>query len=105
RSVAEVQAGMGQLLAKIDRPLMQDISVDWPVAAEGYPQALPDLYAGEPLQLVAKVDGLVGAMKVQGLTRHSQWRDSVPLALGKQNRQAGIGRLWAAAKLRELQSA
>jgi Ca-activated chloride channel family protein len=105
RSVAEVEVGMGQLLAKIDRPLMQDITVDWPVAAEGYPEALPDLYAGEPLQLVAKVDALAGAMQVSGLTRHAKWQDSLPLALGKQNRQAGIGRLWAAAKLRELQAA
>lgn len=103
RSVGEVEVGMGQLLAKIDRPLMQDITVTWPVAAEGYPQALPDLYAGEPLQLVAKLDGLVGSMKVQGLTRHTRWQESLPLALGKQAVQQGVGRLWAAAKLRELQ--
>ncbi len=104
RSVAEVESGMSQLLARIDRPLMQDVTVDWPVAAEGYPQALPDLYAGEPLQLVAKLDGLVGTMKVHGLTRHSRWQDSLPLTPGKLNAQHGVGRLWAAAKLRELQN-
>ncbi|MCK7593923.1 marine proteobacterial sortase target protein [Pseudomarimonas salicorniae] len=105
RSVSEVEAGMGLLLAKIDRPLMQDISVDWPVAAEGYPHALPDLYSGEPLQLVARIDGLAGALKLQGQTRHAQWKETLPLALGKQSRQAGIARLWASAKLRDLQNA
>lgn len=103
RSVAEVESGMGQLLARIDRPLMQDITVSWPVAAEGYPEALPDLYAGEPLQLVARLDGLVGTMAVQGLTRHARWQDTLPLALGKHSVQHGVGRLWAAAKLRALQ--
>lgn len=105
RSVAEVEAGMGALLARIDRPVMQEIRVDWSVAAEAYPQALPDLYSGEPLQLVAKLDGLAGSMKVSGLTRHSTWQDGLPLALGKHNRQPGLHRLWAAAKLRELQAA
>lgn len=103
RDIGEVGSGMGALMARIDRPLLRDVAVEWPVAAEAYPARLPDLYAGEPLLLLARVDGLQGQLKVRGEGRHQTWSDGVNLALGKHSPGRGIGRLWGRARLQNLQ--
>jgi Ca-activated chloride channel homolog len=103
RDIAGVSRDMGALMARIDRPLLRDVAVDWPVAAEAYPARVPDLYAGEPLLLLARVDGLQGQLKVRGQGRHQAWTDGVNLALGKHSPGRGIGRLWGRARLQDLQ--
>lgn len=104
RDISVVQPRMEALLNRLDRPLLSGIDVQWPGVAEAYPTRVPDLYAGEPLQLVARLADLDGLLKVGGMGRHAAWRDSLPLALGKQGNSRGIGRLWARAKLDALES-
>lgn len=40
---------------RIQIPALTDICVDWGEAAEYYPEIIPDLYAGEPLWLIARL--------------------------------------------------
>ncbi len=100
RNISEVEEGIDQLLSKLDHPAMRDISVLWPNLAEVYPKRLPDLYHGEPLQLVARVANLDGKVKVSGVS-DQMWNASIDL---KQSGTAqGIHRLWAHSRIDDLE--
>lgn len=105
RSLDEVESGVRGLLERIDRPLLQDLEVIWPVAAEAYPERLPDLYAGEPLQLLARLDRGTGVVQLRGTTAGGAWQERIALEPGGHRRLTGVGRAWAAARLRALQDA
>lgn len=51
----EVEQRMSALWERIRVPALTDICVDWGEAAEFYPEIIPDLYAGEPLWLIARL--------------------------------------------------
>jgi Ca-activated chloride channel family protein len=94
RNVEEVTEAMDRLLAKLDRPAMRDIELDWPGVAQMYPARVPDLYEGEVLQVVARVDKLQDAVTVRGL-RPQPWSRRIPLVGANVTHSPGIGRLWA----------
>lgn len=97
---AEVQKRMKDLFQRLSRPVLKDLCVNWPVAAESFPQPLPDLYAGEPLVVYAKLSTLDGRVAVCGKKDGFNWQDSAKLA--NSQRQAGIGKLWARKKIESL---
>ena len=98
RNVEEVTEAMDRLLAKLDRPAMRDIQLDWPGVAEMYPARMPDLYEGEALQVVARLDKLQDAVTVRGL-RPQPWVRRIPLGGDNATPSPGIGRLWARARI------
>ncbi|GAB2489805.1 marine proteobacterial sortase target protein [Arenimonas alkanexedens] len=102
RDVQEVAEVMDALLAKLDRPAMRDITLTWPGTAEMHPARIPDLYEGEALQVVARVDRLQGAATVSGL-RPQPWSRQLPLSSGSAASSPGIGRLWARARIDTLE--
>ncbi len=102
RNVEEVTEVMDRLLAKLDRPAMRDIELDWPGVADMYPARVPDLYEGEALQVVARLDQLQGAVTVRGL-RPQPWVRRIPLVGSTATLSPGIGRLWARARIDSLQ--
>ena len=102
RDVNEVAEKMDALLAKLDRPAMRDVVVDWPGVAEAYPARIPDLYQGEALQVVARLDALQGVATVRGLTPQP-WVRRVAIAGHKATPAPGIGRLWARARIDALE--
>lgn len=102
RNVEEVTEVMDRLLAKLDRPAMRDIQLDWPGVAEMYPARVPDLYEGEALQVVARLDQLQDAVTVRGL-RPQPWVRRVPLNGMNVTPSPGIGRLWARARIDALE--
>lgn len=102
RDVNEVAEKMDALLAKLDRPAMRDVAVDWPGVAEAYPARIPDLYQGEALQVVARLGSLDGVATVRGLTPQP-WVRRVQLGGGKATPAPGIGRLWARARIDSLE--
>ena len=53
--LAEVEERISGLWARIENPAIQNICVDWGMDAEFYPEVVPDLYAGEPLWLFARL--------------------------------------------------
>lgn len=101
RDTGDVARAMARLFDRLDRPAMRDIELHWPGLAEAFPHPLPDLYAGEPLRLAARVEALEGVLVVRGHTPHGIWQDALPLAAARPAR--GPGRLWATARVRALE--
>jgi len=102
--LSRVEEQMNALLRKLERPAMTDIRLAWPAAhaTETFPLPVPDLYAGEPLMVVARLpDDAVGeTVDVAGRVGSKGWRTSVTLKGGRQ--RPGIARLWAREKIRAL---
>lgn len=104
RDPSGVQEGMQQLFARLDRPALTGLKAEWAVPAESYPQRLPDLYADEPLQLVARLPELRGEVKLGGIGGSKPWQEFLPLKLaGSESR--GVAKLWARARLEALDDA
>ncbi|WP_082859456.1 marine proteobacterial sortase target protein [Microbulbifer sp. Q7] len=112
--LAQVQSKMGALFEKLESPLVTDLQVQWPagVKVAVYPQRLPDLYRGEPVRLVARVEGNAlgndasGEVVVSG--RLAGKRFSRTLSLSQLTVEAsgkGIGSLWAREKIAALRDA
>jgi Ca-activated chloride channel family protein len=101
RRLDEVGERMRELFARLDRPALRDLVLRWPGTAESYPQRLPDLYAGEPLLVVARVDEPRGELKLAGASTDAPW--NAALSLDRASTSAGIARLWAQRKSDDLQ--
>ncbi|WP_101756899.1 marine proteobacterial sortase target protein [Oceanicoccus sp. KOV_DT_Chl] len=101
-NVNEVQVSMTQLLNKLNAPVMSDIQVSWPKdsGADQYPQKIPDLYAGEPLQLSAALQQLPREITVSGKQAGKHWEKTLTLAA--QANHQGISTLWAREKIQHL---
>ena len=102
RDVEDVAVQMDALLARLDRPAMRDLAVDWPGVAEAYPSRMPDLYQGEALQVVARLDALRGVATVRGLSPQP-WVRRILIDGEKATPAPGIGRLWARARIDSLE--
>lgn len=99
-SVGEVQTRMSELFARLESPVLRDLCVRWPQQAEMYPAKLPDLYAGEPVMLVARLSKLTGAVEICGETAGQPWRRR--LRLEGQHADAGVATVWARQKIESL---
>jgi len=101
--VREVEEKVGQLFARLESPLLTSLDVRWPagVAVEAWPSRPPDLYAGEPLVLSARLRGAcAGPVVVSGRRGGEEWRASLPLDGGRKGE--GLGVLWARRKVEAL---
>ena len=101
--VREVAAKMSALFTKLESPVLTDISVAWPGSAEVWPREPGDLYAGEPIVVVARTDAQDGTVTITGRRAGAPWSAHVPLS-GSAN-EPGIGVLWARAKIEALTDA
>jgi len=103
--LAEVQAKMSALFAKLESPVLKDVAIAWPDGAkvETYPARIPDLYAGEPIVVAAKLSTRNGTASVSGLRGTQPWSAALTLVNG--NEENGVGALWARAKIGELMDA
>jgi Ca-activated chloride channel family protein len=103
---AEVGERMDELFARLESPAMTDLVLLWPdgVTAEAWPKRLPDLYYGEPVHFVARLDRDAlpddAEVVISGLWQGREWRQAIPLAGG--GAAPGIGKLWARAKIGSL---
>jgi Ca-activated chloride channel family protein len=100
--IGEVATKMQALNAKLGRVALRDVVLDWPAAAEIYPPALPDVYAGEPLVVVASYpasDGASFAATAFANAGGARWREHVR---GGSSALPGIAALWARRKIEYL---
>ncbi|MGZ4810126.1 MAG: marine proteobacterial sortase target protein, partial [Thermoanaerobaculia bacterium] len=99
--VNEVQAKMSSLFEKLESPVLTNVEVrfDDP-AAEVWPQRVPDLYAGEPIVVAARLSKPNGRIILSGLIGKEEWHDVHTLSTTGE--QSGIGRLWARRKIESL---
>ena len=102
----EVNEKMGRLFHKLEAPQVTDIDVDWPGAGgvEPYPAKVPDLYAGEPVFVRARLSQPArpgDVVRVRGDSAAGTWSSELRIAAGEN--APGIGALWARARIEALQ--
>jgi Ca-activated chloride channel homolog len=103
-SVAEVEDKMAGLFAKLERPVLADLDVAWDdPSAQSYPELPPDLYAGEPLLLVARLERPDAAVAVSGRRADAPFEQT--LAPTPPRPASGLDRLWARRKIDALEAA
>jgi Ca-activated chloride channel family protein len=100
--IDEVRSRMDELFAKLEAPVLKNLRLAWPegVRVESWPARLPDLYAGEPVVLVARLDRLHGEVRILGERAGSAWEARVPLQ--RDAGAAGVDSLWAREKVSAL---
>jgi len=101
--VREVAEKMGALFTKLESPVLTDIAISWPGKSEVWPREPGDLYAGEPIVVVAQTDALDGGVTITGRRGGVPWSATVPLSASAA--EPGIGVLWARAKIEALTDA
>ncbi len=97
----EVSHAMRGLLARLGHPALRNLRVDWPHGARAYPRKLPDLYLGEPLLVTAKLDAPGGRVQLHGQLADRDWNE--PVSLDQARPARGLDRLWAQARIDDLQ--
>jgi Ca-activated chloride channel family protein len=98
----EVQERMARLFAKIEAPVLKDVSIRWPdgTPVETFPARVPDLYLGEPIVVAAAHPAPGGTIVVSGTRGNEPW--SVALTPSPSGEPNGVGALWARAKIASL---
>jgi Ca-activated chloride channel family protein len=103
-NVAEVREKMAALVAKLDAPVLKGVEVEWPDhEVEAWPARIPDLYAGEPVIVAARLRRATGAVRVRAEQNGIAWTSEVALVAASE--QAGIGKRWARDKIEALADA
>jgi len=101
----EVAEQMSALWGRIQLPALTDICVEWGDAAEYYPEIVPDLYAGEPLWLLARLPseptmiGLCGQLNGLDWNLNINGWDAASSGPGEDN----LAKLWARKKIEALE--
>lgn len=96
-SPAEVRERMEELAARIETPVLGDLEVHWNDEVETWPARIPDLYAGEPLLVAARLRRFVGDVVLVGRRDGRPFQVRLPLTPGGTER--GIHKLWARRKI------
>ena len=102
-SVGEVADRMRDLLVKLESPVVTDLSATFSEAAEVTPAQLPDLYRGEPVTIAARMGHAKGTLTLTGRIGDTPWR--TVLDLDRAEEGAGIGKVWARARIGEAETA
>lgn len=92
---------MSELVTRLESPAIQHIELDWPNGADMYPEQIPDLYVGEPLMAVARVDRPGGMLVAGGWQGDQVWHQDLSLDLF--DHAPGVARLWARKRIEALQ--
>ncbi len=104
-NLEEVEQHMTALWGRIQTPAVTDICVDWGEPAEYYPEIIPDLYAGEPLWLFARLSseptmiGLCGALNGRDWSLNVNAWDAAAGSPGSDN----LAVVWARKKVEALE--
>lgn len=97
----EVEERMSSLWQRIENPAVQEIDVDWGMNAEYFPEIIPDLYAGEPLWLFARLPFEPQEVRLSGHLNGFHWEQvRQPLPGGGSDI---LATLWARSKIEAMQ--
>jgi Ca-activated chloride channel homolog len=92
----QVGARMQELFAKLERPALIDLKVQWPQGMTVDPAApLPmDLYSGDPVVVLARTPRMVtGEVVLSGRVHGTEWSQRLPLT--NVGEASGLSKLWA----------
>jgi Ca-activated chloride channel family protein len=101
----EIDEKMQRLIRKLEKPQITDIDVQWPdgLNAFSYPLTVPDLYAGEPIVVKARLENQPRPgdfVKISGNSAGGSWGGEISLA--DNGNSAGVAALWARARIEKL---
>ena len=100
----QVEARMRSLFDKLEKPAVTNVSVKFSESGVDItPRVLPDLYAGETLQIAAKVASFTGAVEISGVIGDQPWVAKLPLSAAAEGK--GLSKLWARAKIADAEVA
>jgi Ca-activated chloride channel family protein len=101
-AVDQVSERMAELFAKLEHPVMTELAARWPggVSGESWPNPLPDLYAGEPVVLIAKIPSVQGNLVLSGNFEGAPWQATLDLTQARDAKD--IEKLWARNKIAAL---
>jgi Ca-activated chloride channel family protein len=103
--VDQVGEKMAELFDRLSAPAVVNLRIDWPVAAEAWPERLPDLYVGEPLMVAARFGPHppAGEVSVSGEIDGRPWsrrlRPATQGHSGSSVGHPGVASLWARRKI------
>jgi Ca-activated chloride channel family protein len=98
---SHVSSELDALWAKLDAPVMRDVALGWTGGSpDVWPRRAPDLYAGEPLVVLAKLAPDTREASLSGALVGQPFATSV--ALDRATRGRGIHRLWAQRQIEAL---
>jgi len=103
--INEIEIQMTKMLAKIESPVLTDLSVSFEgVEVEDvFPQRVPDLFSGQPVQVYGRITkGRHGVAHLTGRAGDEVIDQTVPFDSGTATFHAGITTLWARQKVEEL---
>ncbi len=97
----DVGQTMADLWTYIRLPAIRDLCIDWGGQAEYYPEVLPDLYAGQPLWVVARLQHKPDLVSLCGTLNDQAWTfDAWPRL---EDGSDMLATLWARKKVESLQ--
>lgn len=101
----EVEARMQRLVRKLEQPQVTGIQVEWTGGTDviAVPDIVPDLYAGEPVLVRARLPNpprVSDQLTVSGDSPTGRWQVQLPLAL--QREHAGVASVWARGRIEQL---
>lgn len=100
----QVNTQIQELFAKINQPRLRNIKIDWPLEVEQYPERVPDLYAGEPVLVIAKSKQVIETVALSGQLLDRQWQQTIsnPATAVNQTQSKNLNTLWARHKIQAL---
>jgi len=106
-SARQIAPRMAQLIEKLETSMVVALEPTWPrgLLAQAWPNPLPDLYAGEPVVMTAKLARRPApgeSIEVSGVLAGKPWRVRLPLAQAQPG--TGIANLWARRKIAALEA-
>jgi Ca-activated chloride channel family protein len=101
-SSAEVQEKMDTLFNKIEGAVAQNITINWHTDNEQYPKRIGDLYQGEPLVVISKLENPGKQLTASGLTLSEHWQRDI--TMNESGNAKGLSRLWARKKIEDIEN-
>jgi Ca-activated chloride channel homolog len=103
-STAQVEERMRELFGKLEKPAITNLAVRFSESGvDVTPKVLPDLYAGEPLTIAAKLAATSGTVTISGTIGQQPW--TVTLPVDKAADGAGVSKYWARARISDAEAA
>ena len=100
--IDEVEVKMGELFQKLESPVMTDININFPVDinAEQALGSISDLYKGETITAVYKLNAIPNKLSIRGNTANGIFTKDI--TINASNNTNGIDVLWAKRKIDQM---
>jgi Ca-activated chloride channel family protein len=103
-SVDQVQERMRELIEKLESPIVTGLTASYTGGAmDATPDALPDLYRGEPIVIAARLGAADGQLEFKGMIGNRPWTVTLPVAKAAEG--TGLSKLWARRKITDAEMA